>query len=73
LFTVFGDEVNIAARLEQLNKEYGTYILATEQTVVAAGGGFASRPIGNVSVRGRTTPVNVYTIEVPEAAAESAS
>lgn len=73
LFTVFGDEVNIAARLEQLNKEYGTYILATEQTIVAAGEDFASRPIGNVTVRGRTTPVNVYTIEVPEAAAESAS
>jgi adenylate cyclase len=66
LFTVFGDEVNIAARLEQLNKKYGTYILVTEQTVVAAGGDFTSRPIGNVTVRGRTTPVNVYTIEVPD-------
>jgi adenylate cyclase len=66
LFTVFGDEVNIAARLEQLNKEYGTYILATEQTVAAAGSEFASRPIGIVTVRGRTTPVNVYTIEVPD-------
>jgi len=66
LFTVFGDEVNIAARLEQLNKEYGTYILATEQTVAAAGSEFASRPIGIVTVRGRTTPVNVYTIEAPD-------
>jgi len=66
LFTVFGDEVNIAARLEQLNKEYGTYILATEQTIAAAGGGFDSRRIGRVTVRGRTTPVEVFTIEVPE-------
>jgi len=73
LFTVFGDEVNIAARLEQLNKEHGTYILATEQTVAAAGGDFTSRPIGKVTVRGRTTPVNVYTIEVPETATGSPS
>jgi adenylate cyclase len=73
LFTVFGDEVNIAARLEQLNKEYGTYILATEQTIAAAGEAFASRPLGTVPVRGRTTPVNVYTIEVPESVTECPS
>lgn len=73
LFTVFGDEVNIAARLEQLNKEYGTYILATEQTIAAAGGAFASRPIGTVTVRGRTTPVNVFTVEVPETSTEPSS
>ena len=62
LFTVHGDEVNIAARLEALNKDYGTYILASEQTVRAAGHEFAHRAIGVVPVRGRETPVTVYTI-----------
>jgi len=61
--TVYGDEVNIAARLEQLNKEYGTYVLATEQTVAAAGSSFVSRPIGTITVRGRTSPVSVYAVD----------
>lgn len=60
LFTVYGDEVNIAARLEQLNKTYGTYILATEQTVRAAGDEFSCQAIGSISVRGRMEPVTAY-------------
>jgi adenylate cyclase len=63
LFTVYGDEVNIAARLEQLNKSFGTYILATEQTLAAAGRGFACRPMGSVQVRGRSQPVTVFAID----------
>ena len=55
LYTVHGDEVNIAARLEQLNKEYGTYVLASESAVRAAGGGFAFRPVDEITVRGRAT------------------
>ncbi len=62
LYTVHGDEVNIAARLEQLNKDYGTYILATEQAVTAAGNAFPVRAIGVVPVRGRGTPVTVYAV-----------
>ncbi|MBM3565708.1 MAG: adenylate/guanylate cyclase domain-containing protein, partial [Alphaproteobacteria bacterium] len=45
VFTVHGDEVNIAARLEQLNKNYGTYLLASRQTCDAAGEGFRYREI----------------------------
>ncbi|MFY9314681.1 MAG: adenylate/guanylate cyclase domain-containing protein [Burkholderiales bacterium] len=62
LYTVHGDEVNIAARLEQLNKKYGTYILATESTVRAAGNGFAFRRMDSVTVRGRTAPTEIYTL-----------
>ena len=70
LFTVHGDEVNIAARLEQLNKEYGTYILAAERAVREAGEGFAFERIGEVTVRGRATPTTVYAIrDVPAPAA----
>jgi adenylate cyclase len=63
LFTVYGDEVNIAARLEQLNKSFGTYVLATEQTLAEAGPGFSCRPMGSVPVRGRSQPVTVYAVD----------
>ncbi len=61
-FTVHGDEVNIAARLESLNKEYGTYILASERTVRESGGEFPFEPIGEVTMRGRVVPTTVYAI-----------
>lgn len=62
IHTVHGDEVNVAAQLEQLNKTYGTYILATEQTVNAAGGGFACERVADVVVRGRSQPTAIYKV-----------
>ena len=66
LFTVHGDQVNLAARLEPLNKEYGTYVMASEQTIeeVAREGGddFGFVKVGEVTVRGRVTPTVVYAI-----------
>jgi len=62
LFTIHGDEVNIAARLEQLNKEYGTYILLGEGTVEQAGGEFAFGELGEITVRGRTSSTKVFTL-----------
>jgi len=63
LFTVHGDNVNIAARLEQLNKEYGTYILITEETMKACGPSYNLRHVCKVTVRGRETPTDVYTAD----------
>ena len=71
LFTVYGDEVNIAARLEQMNKTFGTYILATEQTLAAAGPGFSCRPMGSVQVRGRSQPVSVFAVDGIAVSAET--
>lgn len=68
LATVYGDQVNIAARLEQLNKTYETYVLATESTVAAAGDAFVCRPIGAVTVRGRSAAVEIFTITACEPA-----
>jgi adenylate cyclase len=61
LFTIHGDDVNIAARLEQLNKEYGTYILAGETTVLKAGDAFSFQELGQVVVKGRSSPTKVFT------------
>ena len=59
-FTVHGDNVNIAARLEPLNKEYGTYILAGENTAVACSDKCEFKQVGEVTVRGRTAPTKIY-------------
>jgi len=61
-FTVHGDNVNIAARLEQLNKQYGTYVMCTEETVAACGGAFACDYQGEIPVKGRSQPVKVYSV-----------
>lgn len=63
-YTVHGDDVNIAARLEQMNKEHGTRILVSEKTCQAAGPeNFPFRKIGAAAVRGRNSVVNVYTLD----------
>jgi adenylate cyclase len=63
IFTVHGDEVNVAARLEQLNKEHGTYIMVSAQTRDAVPDAFTYRHVCEVVVRGRSTPTDVYTID----------
>ena len=60
-YTVHGDAVNLAARLEALNKELGTRILVSEATAAQVEG-FDLRPRGEVRVRGQTAPVAVYAL-----------
>lgn len=64
-YTVHGDAVNLSARLEALNKEYGTAILLSESTKRAAGDGFSFARIGEVAIRGKTEHVTVYTLSPP--------
>ena len=60
-FTVHGDDVNIAARLEQLNKSHGTYVMMGEATYEAVKDQFPCDFICEQTVRGRETPVKVYS------------
>jgi class 3 adenylate cyclase len=62
IYTVHGDAVNLAARLEALNKEHGTRILISESTRRLAGGDFAFTALGEATVRGKSEPVPVYTV-----------
>jgi class 3 adenylate cyclase len=62
-YTVHGDAVNLAARLEQLNKEFGTDILVAESSVRETHG-VDFRRIGAVDVRGRSAQVTVYTLVI---------
>jgi adenylate cyclase len=64
-YTVHGDNVNLTARLEQLNKDYGTRIIISEQTrVLIEPGEYEFKALGEVSVRGRQQPVKIYTIDI---------
>ncbi len=60
-YTVHGNAVNLAARLEQLNKEHGTSVLVSENTVRQADANQVVR-LGSVDVRGRSVPVTIYTV-----------
>lgn len=64
-FTVHGDEVNLAARLEQMNKELGTRILVSGSTVAAVRDRFEFTRVGVMPVRGRSQPVIVYRVAGP--------
>ena len=59
-YTVMGDAVNLAARLESANKLYGTSIMAAEATVALAGGTFNWRELDTIRVSGREAPTRVF-------------
>ena len=61
-YTVIGNGVNIAARLESLNKQYGTSILVSESIYEAASDKFDFRLIDLVAVKGKTEGISVYEL-----------
>jgi adenylate cyclase len=62
-YTVHGDNVNLTARLEQLNKDYGTRIIVADSTLEKIpDGSYAFSELGEVSVRGLNRPVRIYTV-----------
>lgn len=61
-FTVMGTTVNLASRLENLNKELGTSLLVDENTYAAVAGMVAATPRDNIRIRGLDEPINVYEI-----------
>jgi len=61
-YTVHGDTVNLASRLEQMNKEYSTDIMIADTTAQLLAD-IPLRKLGSVPVRGRDAPVEVFTPE----------
>jgi len=61
-FTVIGDPVNLAARLESLNKEFQTSIIVSEETRNRLGKEAQVRALGGVKVKGKTVETSVYEL-----------
>jgi adenylate cyclase len=71
-YTVMGDAVNLGSRLEGLNKEYGTAIIASEATLEAAGAIGRTRFLDLVAVKGKREPTLIFELLPPARAAASA-
>lgn len=59
-YTALGDTVNAAARLESLNKQFGTLVAISRETVERTNG-IAFRPMGSVIVKGKSEPIDIFT------------
>ncbi len=61
-YTAIGDTINLAARLEGINKYFGTRALASGETLDATDGSLVTRLVGRVQVVGRAKPVDVHEL-----------
>lgn len=61
-YTMMGHHVNLAARLEGVNKQYGTWILASQATQEAAGDKFLWRKLDRVRVVGVSEPIRLFEL-----------
>jgi adenylate cyclase len=71
-YTVIGDNVNLGARLESLNKDYKTRIIISDATRTRLTGSYDIQPLGDVTVKGKTQAVAIFEVRVPSPMPEAA-
>jgi adenylate cyclase len=64
-YTMLGDQVNLAARLEGVNKQFGTYTMLSGAVVEKIAGSYPARELARVGVVGRKEPVTVFEPMMP--------
>jgi adenylate cyclase len=64
-YTVIGDNVNLGSRLESLNKDYKTRIIISDATRTRLTNLYDLRPLGDVTVKGKSKAVAIYELRVP--------
>jgi adenylate cyclase len=61
-YTAIGDTINLGARLESITKEYKSNIIISESTYELVKGKFVTKELGEVTVKGKTQPVKIYSV-----------
>jgi adenylate cyclase len=62
-YALVGDTVNLASRLQGLNKEFGTEIIMSASTRTRLNGNFPLKQLPATRVKGKSLPVEVFTLE----------
>jgi adenylate cyclase len=62
-YTVIGDSVNLASRLQELTRDYGIDLLVCERTATLVEGRFKVRLVDRIRVRGRANVCAIYAVE----------
>jgi adenylate cyclase len=61
-YTAIGDNVNLGARLESLNKDYNSHIIISEETLARLKGEYHVRALGSVKVKGKSRLIAIYEV-----------